>query len=77
MEMEEIVVTLFVGVKGFADKIEVSKVSQFAKSWLDFIKASHKSAVIDAIVKENYTITKEIEANMLKLAEQFTSSFNA
>mmetsp|Transcript_25778 Transcript_25778/g.38160 ORF Transcript_25778/g.38160 Transcript_25778/m.38160 type:complete len:551 (+) Transcript_25778:59-1711(+) len=75
MEMEEIVVTLFIGVRGFADRVEVSKVSSFAASWLDFIKASHKSDVIDAIVKSNYTITKEIEENMMKLAEDFTTSY--
>jgi F-type H+-transporting ATPase subunit alpha len=76
MEMEEIVVTLFVGVKGFADKVDVAKVSAFAKGWLSFIKTSHKAAVIDAMVKENYTITKEIEATMLKLADEYTTSFN-
>merc|ERR1719221_1303881 len=75
MEMEEIVVTLFIGVRGFADRVEVSKVSSFAASWLDFIKASHKSDVIDAIVKSNYTITKEIEENMMKLAEDYTTSY--
>jgi len=75
MEMEEIVVTLFIGVRGFADRVEVSKVSAFAAAWLEFIKASHKAAVIDAIVSSKYTITKDIEENMLKLAESFTSSY--
>jgi F-type H+-transporting ATPase subunit alpha len=77
MEMEEIVVTLFVGVKGFADKVDVAKVLDFSKAWLNFIKTSHKAAVIDAIIKENYTITKEIEATMLKLADEFTTTYNA
>jgi len=77
MEMEEIVVTLFVGVKGFADRVEVSKVSDFAKGWLAFIKSSHKAAVIDTIVKDKYTISKDTEATMLKLAEEYTVSFNA
>ncbi len=77
MEMEEIVVTLFIGVKGFADRVDVAKVSDFSKAWLEFIKTSHKAAVIDAIIKEKFTITKEIEATMLKLAEEFTASYTA
>jgi len=77
MEMEEIVVTLFIGVKGFADRVDVAKVSDFSRAWLDFIKTSHKGTVIDAIVKEKFTITKEIEAHMLKLADEFTTSFTA
>jgi len=77
MEMEDIVVTLFVGVKGYADRVEVSKVSDFAKSWLEHVKSSHKKEVIDAIVGAKYTITPEIEAHMKKLAEDFTTAYTA
>lgn len=77
MEMEEIIVTLFIGVKGFSDRVEVSKVSHFAGQWLQFIKTSHKSAVIDALVKEKYTITPALEATLLKLAEEFTATYTS
>jgi len=76
MEMEDIVVTLFVGVKGFADRVDVSKVLAYSKAWLSFVKSSHQS-VIDEIIKENYTITKGIEANLLKLADEFTTSYSS
>merc|ERR1712000_93666 len=75
MEMEEIVVNLFIGVNGFADRIEVSKVSEFAKAWLKHLKTNHKAAILDAIVKEKFTITKEIDEKMKKLAEDFTSTY--
>jgi len=77
MEMEEIVVTLFVGVKGFADRVEVSKVSEFSRAWLNHVMTNHKAAVVDAIIKEKYTITKDIEATMMKLADEFTTSYTA
>jgi len=77
MEMEDIVVTLFVGVKGFADRVEVSKVSDFARSWLEFVKSNHKGPIIDAIVKEKFTITKEIEDKMMALADEFTTTYTA
>ena len=77
MEMEDIVVTLYIGVKGFADRIEVSKVLEFSKAWLAFIKSSHQKEVIDAIVAEKYTITPAIEKTMLKLADEFTTSYSA
>jgi len=75
MEMEEIVITLFIGVKGFADRVDVPKVSNFAKSWLAHVKASHKADIVDAIVGANYVITPEIESRMLKAAEDYTASF--
>merc|ERR1719197_673393 len=77
MEMEEIVVTLFVGVKGFADRVDVAKVSAFSTAWLEFIKTSHKAAIIDTIVKEGYTLSKGVEDKMMALAEEFTTSYTA
>eukprot|EP01006_Ploeotia_vitrea_P030464 TRINITY_DN62877_c0_g1_i1.p1 TRINITY_DN62877_c0_g1~~TRINITY_DN62877_c0_g1_i1.p1 ORF type:complete len:543 (+),score=33.02 TRINITY_DN62877_c0_g1_i1:67-1695(+) len=77
MEMEEIVVTLFIGVKGFADRVDVAKVSDFAAAWLEHVKASHKADIIDAIIAAEYTITPEIEEKMKNAAEAFTSSFTA
>ena len=77
MEMEDIVVTLFVGVKGFADRVEVSKVSAFASAFLGHVKTTHKAAIIDGIINAKYTITPEIEANMMKVAEDFTSSYTS
>merc|ERR1711871_922356 len=77
MEMEDIVVTLFVGVKGFADRVDVAKVSAFASAWLEFIKTSHKAAVIDTIVKEGYILSKGVKDKMMALAEEFTTSYTA
>lgn len=61
MEMEEIVVSLYIGVRGFADRIEVSKVKGFSEAWLKHIMTSHKADVIDAIIAAKYTLTPEIE----------------
>ena len=77
MEMEDIVITLFVGVKGFADKVEVSKVPAFAEAWLEHVKSSHKATIVDAMISADNVITKEIEEKMLAAAEAFTNSFNA
>ena len=77
MEMEDIVVSLFVGVKGFADKVDVAKVQDFATAWLNFAKTSHKADTTDAIVAAGYVLTPEIEAKMMTLAEEFTTSYNA
>merc|ERR1711871_1175494 len=77
MEMEDIVVSLFVGVKGFADRVDVAKVQDFAAAWLNFAKTSHKADTTDAIVAAGYVLTPEIESKMMALAEEFTTSYNA
>ena len=77
MEMEEIIITLFVGVRGFADRVEVSKVNAFSNAWLKHVQTSHKAEIIDAIIKEKYTLTKEIDAKLTQLAEDFTKSYSS
>merc|ERR1719453_1483825 len=41
MEMEDIIVSLFVGVRGFADRIEVAKVGDYTNAWLKFLQTNH------------------------------------
>lgn len=77
MEMEDIVVTLFVGVKGFADRVDVAKVQDFASAWLNFCKTSHKTATTEALIASGYNMTPEIEGKLMELAEEFTTSYNA
>jgi proton translocating ATP synthase F1 alpha subunit len=74
MEMEDIIVNIFCGVKGFADRVEVNRVQEFSAAWLNFIKASHPEIIKD-IVGNKYEITAATEKKMMDLAEGFTSSF--
>lgn len=41
-------VILFAGVKGFIDRVDVSKVTAFEKAWLNHIKTSHKASLSQA-----------------------------
>merc|ERR1712139_737486 len=41
LEVEEQIVVLFAGVKGFADRIEVSKVGDYTNAWLKFLQTNH------------------------------------
>ena len=74
MEMEDIIVTIFVGVKGFADRVEVNKVQDFAAAWLAHMKTSH-AGLIKEIVDSNHTISPENEKKMMELADAFTSTY--
>ena len=75
--MEDIVILLFSGVRGFCDKVEVSKVQGFANDWLAHANSQHKAQIADAIIKANYTITPEIETYMNKACGDFLASYSA
>jgi F-type H+-transporting ATPase subunit alpha len=76
MEMEDIIVSIFVGVKGYADRVEVTKVQDYALKWLNHVKTSHPDVIKDLIANK-YTISPENEKKMAELADAFTTSYTA
>jgi len=73
-EPEEIVASLFIGVKGYCDRIDVEHVQAFEKAFLAHVKSAHKK-VLDEIVNSGYVLTKEAESALHQIAEDFTSGF--
>jgi F-type H+-transporting ATPase subunit alpha len=75
MEVEEQVIVLFAGVRGFIDRVDVARVSEFEKAWLNFIKTQHYDTTMGAIIKANMEITKEVDKHLSSLCENFTKDF--
>jgi F-type H+-transporting ATPase subunit alpha len=75
MEVEEQVIVLFAGVRGFIDRVDVAQVGEFEKAWLAHIKNNHYDATMGAIIKAGYEITPEIDAKLTTLCDEFSSSF--
>ncbi|CAM9817619.1 unnamed protein product [Chrysoparadoxa australica] len=75
MEVEEQVVILFAGVKGFIDRIEVSQVTQFEKEWLAYIKGNHNADVFQQLIKDNYELTDALQKHLSDVCDKFTTEF--
>ena len=73
LNVEDQIVIIFLGVRGFLDKIDVKKIAQFETSWLQFIKSNH-SIILEQISTKK-VISKELENNLKVLAEDFTNQF--
>ena len=74
MEMEDIIVSLFVGVRGYADRIETPKVREYATAWLKFLQTSHPE-VIKELVDAGHVLNDSVDKKLTDLAESFTSSY--
>ena len=74
MPVEEEVVAIFAGVKGFLDKIPVNKVHEFEAKAVAAIKANHPE-FLQEIVKEK-KISEELEQKLLKFYESFAEEFS-
>ncbi len=73
MNFEEQVVSIYVGVKGYLDKINAKDVTRFEKEFLRKIKAGH-SNILDSIRKEQ-KISESVEAELKKVIVEFVEMF--
>merc|ERR1712228_240896 len=73
-EPEEVVVALFVGVKGYCDRIDVEHVQAFEAAFLSHIKSAHGKILSD-IVDAGYDISSDVEEKLHEICESFTSGF--
>merc|ERR1712083_1175938 len=74
-EPEEVVASLFIGVKGYCDRIDVEHVQAFEEAFLAHMKGAH-SKILSQIVEDGYVLTESAEAELHKIAEDFTTGFS-
>ncbi len=73
LPIEEEVISLFAGVRGYLDKLAVSDVSRFEEELLRLMRSRHKD-VLDAIRTEKQ-ITPDTEAKLKAILDEFVKSF--
>jgi len=75
-EPEEVVAALFIGVKGYCDKIDVDQIQDFEAAFLEHVKGSH-SKLLQEIVDGGYVLTEDIEKQMHSVADAFTTGYKS
>ena len=74
-EPEEVVAALFIGVKGYCDRIDVEHVQAFEEAFLAHMKGAHSKTLKD-IVDSGYELSEGTEAKLHEIAEDFTSGYS-
>ena len=73
MPVEEQVVSLFAGMRGYLDKLAVANVGRFEADLLRLMRAKHQD-VLDAI-RTGGALTPEIEAKLKAILDEFAKAF--
>ncbi|PLV60263.1 F0F1 ATP synthase subunit alpha [Thermotoga sp. KOL6] len=73
MPVEEQVVVIFAGVRGYLDDLPVEEVRRFEKEFLRFMHEKYQDVLND--IKERKELTPETEEKLKKALEEFKSSF--
>ena len=73
LKVEEQVVVIFSGVKGYLDKIDIQNVTKFEKYLLDKIKSTGKK-LLDSIKKEQ-ALSEELERELHNFVDKVANDF--
>ncbi len=73
MPVEEQVVVLFAGVRGYLDDLPVEEVRRFEKEFLRFMHEKHQDILDD--IKTKKELTPETEEKLKKAIEEFKATF--
>merc|ERR1712158_345697 len=74
MAIEEQVAVIFCGVRGFLDKIDPSRITEFEKKFMEHVKATQRP-LLDQIGKDGH-LSEASDAALKKVVEDFMASFS-
>lgn len=73
MPIEEQVVSIFSGVRGYLDVLEPAQVTQFEKEFLPHVKSEHPD-ILQSIASSNQ-LTPETEEKLKNVTKSFVDAF--
>jgi len=75
MPIEDQVAVIYCGVRGFLDKVDPAKITEFEKQFLAHIKGTQKP-LLDQIAADGH-LSQDSDAALNKIVKEFLASFNA
>ena len=75
MAIEDQVVSIYAGVRGYLDKLDPSRVTDFEKAFLQHMRSSHQD-LLDTIRKEGQ-ISDTTEEKLKSIVTSFIESFGS
>ncbi|MCD6449236.1 MAG: F0F1 ATP synthase subunit alpha, partial [Thermotogaceae bacterium] len=73
MPVEEQVVVIYAGIKGYIDDIPIEHVRKFEREFLQFVRDKHQDILQDII--ETKDLSKETEEKLIRTIEEFKDMF--
>lgn len=67
------VAIIYLGVRGFLDKIKVSEITSFENKWVQFLQSNH-SNLLDEI-RTTKELSKNLDGQLKQLCDEFTQNF--
>lgn len=75
MVVEEQVVVLYCGTRGYLDKVKVSDIRSYEQSFLKLVKENHSDLL--AKIRQEKSLSSEVDGKLSKIVGEFTANFLA
>jgi F-type H+-transporting ATPase subunit alpha len=75
LTVEQQVISVFAGIKGYLDDVAVKNVNRFEEELLNSVRAAHPELL--AAIRSEKQLSKENEEKLRKILEDFKKSFSA
>jgi F-type H+/Na+-transporting ATPase subunit alpha len=73
MPVEEQVVSIFAGVRGYLDKVETNQVTRFEQAFMTLMRTSHKDVLAE--IRDKRELTPDLEKKLAGILDGFAKSF--
>jgi F0F1-type ATP synthase alpha subunit len=74
LPVEEQVVIIFTGVRGYLDNIDLKKIGHFEKNWLNHIKKNHNNILVE--IREQKEISKKLDDELTSICKEYIKQYN-
>lgn len=75
MPVEEQVVVLYAGTRGYLDKVKVTDIRSFEESYLKLIRENHSDLLTK--IRQEKSLSSETDAKLAKIVGDFSANFVA
>ena len=73
LAVESQIAIIYLGVKGFLDKIEVQDISSFETLWINFLETNHSNILEE--IRNKKELSSELDNQLAIICEEFTQNF--
>jgi proton translocating ATP synthase F1 alpha subunit len=73
LPIEEQIVIIFAGVRGFLDKIQINSISEFESTWINFLKSNHPEILNE--IKTTTELSKTLDKTLSDICRNFSINF--
>lgn len=73
LSVELQIVIIYLGVRGFLDKIEINQITKFETKWIKFLQTNHNNILEE--LQKTTILSKELDKNLKNVCKNFVENF--